>query len=41
MMKAGASEPLAAAFCLGHKRELPPLVLQGETLSVLGGSWNP
>lgn len=36
-MKAGASEPLAAASCLGHKRELPPLVLQGETSVSLEG----
>lgn len=27
----GLLNPLAAASCLGHKRELPPLVLQGET----------
>lgn len=36
-MKAGASEPLVTASCLGHKRELPPLVLQGETSVSLEG----
>lgn len=36
-MKAGASEPLAAASCLGHRQELPLLVLQGETSVSLEG----
>ncbi|XP_043304281.1 uncharacterized protein C4orf50 homolog isoform X2 [Cervus canadensis] len=36
-MKAGASEPLAAASCPGLRRELPLLVLQGETSVSLEG----
>ena len=36
-MKAGASEPLAAASCLGRRQELPLLVLQGEPSVSLEG----
>ncbi|XP_070314236.1 uncharacterized protein C4orf50 homolog isoform X2 [Odocoileus virginianus] len=36
-MKAGASEPLATASCSGRRRELPLLILQGETSVSLEG----
>ncbi|XP_055290327.1 uncharacterized protein C4orf50 homolog [Moschus berezovskii] len=36
-MKDGAPKPLAAASCLGRRRELPLLVLQGETSVSLEG----
>ena len=36
-MKAGASEPLATASCPGRRRQLPLLVLQGETSVSLEG----
>ena len=36
-MKAGVSEPLATASCPGRRRELPLLVLQGETSVSLEG----